>query len=196
MLPDITNKRFAILGLQGSGKSNISKIFLKRERSHLIYDVHHEHSGFNRYLVRHKQVLNYKPTDPAIAELNGLVTSVMDSGQIRLFIIDEANRFCPNRKPLPSSILVLNDDNRHLKMAFGVIARRAVQLNTDLIELAHYIFIFQLPGKNDHDYLESVALGLGDAVRELKPFHFVVVTPSRNYKVHLPVEEIKSGEGL
>ena len=160
MLPDLKNKRFVILGLQGSGKSELAKAILKTEPNHLIYDVHHEHKGFNRYLVECKQVLNPgKASDPGIAELNRVTTQVvLNSGQIRLYLIDEANRYCPSKYPLPGAILQLNDDQRHDRIAFGSIARRAVQLNTDLMELAHYIFIFRLPGKNDCQYLEGVSL--------------------------------------
>jgi len=189
-LPDLKNKRFAILGLQGSGKSELSRQILKTEPAHLVYDVHHEYEGMNRYLVEHKQVVNPgKSSDPGIAELNRVVTMiVLDSGKIRLFLADEMNRYCPSKYPLPGAILRLNDDSRHEKIAFGVIARRAVQLNTDLLELAHYIFIFRLPGKNDRQYLEGMSEGLGDAVRELPEYSFMVVDPSRNFTIHPPLE--------
>ena len=190
MLPDLKNKRFTILGLQGSGKSELSRQILKTEPAHLVYDVHHEYVGMNRYLVEHKQVANPgKSRDPAIAELNRVVSQiVLNTGKIRLFLADEMNRYCPSKYPLPASILRLNDDSRHEKIAFGVIARRAVQLNTDLLELAHYIFIFRLPGKNDRQYLEGMAEGLGDAVRELTDFSFMIVSPDRSYTVHPPLE--------
>jgi len=188
MIVDITNKRFVILGIQGSGKSELTKDLLSGVKNHMVYDVHREHTGFNRYLVEHKQVRSYKPNDPGIAELNTFVSQVvLKSGQIRLFVLEEANRYCPNKRPLPSSILVLNDDQRHDRIAFGSIARRAAQLHTDLVELAHYLFIFRLPGKNDFIYLEEVAEGLGEAVRQLPKYHFVIVDELRNFTVHEPV---------
>lgn len=188
-LPDLQNKRFVILGLQGSGKSVLMKAIAADNHNHLIYDVHHEHTGFNRYLVQNKRPTTYKESDPAIAELNAVVArTVLDIGLIRMFILEEANRYCPSKRPLPSSILVLNDDNRHDKVSFGSIARRAVQLNSDLVELAHYLFIFRLPGKNDYIYLENVAEGLGDAVRNLEEFHYVQVEPSRDYNIKPPVK--------
>lgn len=185
---DITDKRFCILGLQGTGKSVLSKHFLETTRNNIVYDVQREYYGYNRYVVSLKQVHRHDPDDPAIRELDHFVYKiVIGTGQIRLFIFEEANRYCPNKKPLPGSILVLNDDQRHLKVAFGIIARRPTQLNTDLVELAHYLFIYRLPGKNDREYLESIAEGLGDTVRELKEFHFAVVNPDRSYFVHAPV---------
>lgn len=188
MLPDITSKRFTILGLQGTGKTVLAKYYLHIVRNHLVYDVHHEYNGLNRYLVEHKRVDPRKKNDPGIAELNAVVDRVvLQSGKVRLFVLDEANRYCPNKSPLPASILVLNDDNRHEKIAFGAIARRAAQLNTDLVELSHYLFIFRLTGRNDYVFLENKAIGLGDAVRELEDYHFVIVDPARRFKVHEPM---------
>jgi hypothetical protein len=186
---DLSNKRFVILGLQGSGKTTQAKHILKSVKNHIVYDVHHEYTGFNRYLVQYRQVR--KPgdnKDPAIAELNSFVSQcVLLPGQIRLFVLDEANRYCPNKYPLPSSILTLNDDNRHERIAFGVVARRAAQLHTDLVELAHYLFVYRLTGKNDYKYLEDIAEGLGDAVRALKDYHYVQVNPDRSFQVMPPV---------
>jgi hypothetical protein len=42
-----------------------------------------------------------------------------------LFIIDEANRFCPPKpKLLPAAVADLNDQNRHYLMSVGYVARR------------------------------------------------------------------------
>ena len=189
MSEDLSNKRFVIFGVQGSGKSVLLKYILSHYPAHLVYDVHHEHEGFNRYKVTYRQVDHRQKNCPAIVELNNLVNSVvLGSGQIRLFVLEEANRYCPNHYPLPDSILVLNDDQRHDRIAFGSIARRPAQLHTDLTELAHYLFIFKLTGRNDYQFLEDTAMGLGDAVRSLPDFHFVVVPPDRSkFYVHAPV---------
>lgn len=191
---DLTDKRFVILGLQGSGKSVLVKSILGLVRNSMVYDVLKEHQGFNRYLVTYRQVQKHTPQDPAIAELNTFVNRVViGSGQIRLFILEEANRYCPSKpQPLPASILDLNDFQRHERIAFGSVARRPVQLHTDLVELAHYLFVYRLPGKNDRNYLDEIADGLGDAVLGLKDFHFVIVYPDRHYEVHAPVPYKKS----
>ena len=193
MLPDITDKRFVILGLQGSGKSVLVDYILRNFRNHIVYDVHREHTGFNRYLVENKRVKDAaNDNDPAIVELNTFVERIVQgTGIVRLFMLEEANRYCPNKKPLPSSILVLNDDQRHSRIAFGTVARRMAQLNTDLTELAHYLFIFRLTGKNDIDRLEAEAEGLGEAVKGLKDFHFVIVNQDRTFEIHKPVPFIK-----
>lgn len=184
---DLENKRFVIVGLQGTGKSVLVKHLLSQNKHHIVYDVLHEHQGFNRYIPTHRQY-----SDAAIAELNAFVNKVvLGSGRIRLFIMDEANRYCrPKPNPLPNAILDLNDFNRHERIAFGCVARRPTQLHSDLMELAHYLFIFRLVGKNDCEYLEELAQGLGDATKSLKDFHFVVVNPDRSYYVHAPIKDL------
>ena len=107
-----------------------------------------------------------------------------------MFGIDECNRYCPNRKPLPDQVGVLNDFNRHYRIATGYIARRPTQLNTDLIELSHYLVFFRLMGKNDYRYMEDIADGLGDAVRALPKFHYVLVDEARDYQVCKPVKDM------
>ena len=189
MLPDITNKRGVIFGLQGSGKTELGKYLTRTIRGHFVYDVHHEYKGFNRYLVENKRPDLRNKNDPAILELNNVVNQVvLKSGQVRLLTLDEANRYCPNHYPLPASILVLNDDNRHDRIGFISIARRPAQLNTDLTELAHYLFIFTLTGRNDYSFLEDTAIGLGDAVKKLKEFWFIIVHPDRHYEIHPPIK--------
>jgi len=184
MLVDITNKRFCIFGLQGSGKSVLVKHILRAVPNHMVYDVLHEHKGFNRYLPNHRQF-----SREALAELDSFVNRiVIGSGLVRLFVLEEANRFCrPKPYPLPASILDLNDFQRHQRIAFGVVARRPTQLHSDLVELAHYLFIFRLVGKNDHQYLEAIAEGLGDTVRSLDKYHFVIVDQDRSYHVQEPI---------
>lgn len=183
MFIDISNKRFVILGLQGTGKSYLVKYFLKNVRESIVYDVLQEHEGFNRFLVTYREY-----SDEALDELNTFISQVViESKKIRLFILEEANRYCPNKRPLPEQVNQLNDFQRHWNIAFGSVARRASQLNTDLVELAHYLFIFSLQGKNDYEYLEAISEGLGDAVRALPDYHFVMVHPKRNYEVHKPI---------
>ena len=88
-----------------------------------------------------------------------------------LFVIDEANRYIyPKPTRLPKPVADLVDYGRHWNTSFGVVARRPVQFHTDLIELADVVFFFQLPGKNDNAYLESLHTGLGDTVRNLAPY--------------------------
>jgi len=184
MIPNLTDKRFVILGLQGTGKTYLAKYLLGQIPASIVYDVLHEYQGYNRYIVKYRQYGN-----EAIDEINLFVSKiVIASKKVKLFILDEANRFCPPKPhPLPDSILELNDFQRHYGISLGAVCRRPTQLHTDLIELAHYLFIFQLKGKNDLLYLDSMSAGLGDKILALPQYHFVVVHPNHDYEVHPPI---------
>jgi len=184
MFIDITDKRFVILGLNGTGKTYLAKYFLKHTPAAIVYDTLHEYTGYNRYIVSNRQF-----SKSAVDELNLFVSKVViNSKKIRLFILDEANRYCPVKpNPLPVSILELNDFQRHYRVSFGAVCRRPTQLHSDLVELAHYLFIFQLKGKNDLLYLDSLAPNLGMAVFALPQYHFVIVYPNHEFEVHKPI---------
>ena len=185
---NLTGRRVCIFGLQGSGKTNFLKNTMTGIKKPLIYDPLHEYSGFHRYLPAHRDY-----SEESQEELNRVIrTQITEKkrGRPSFFAIDEANRYCPNRRPLPDMVEDLNDFNRHYKIALGFIARRPTQLNTDLVELAHYLIIYNLTGKNDYQYLEAISEGLGDAVRALPKYHYVLVHPDRSYKICQPVADM------
>lgn len=178
---DLKGKGFTIFGLRGSGKSKLAESILASTDSHLVYDPHQEHpSVMRRYIPKDR---NSKD------ELNAVITRLVIPWKPALFIIDEANRYVPPKPtPMPSGVQDLVDNARHWNIAFGCIARRPTQFNSDIVELSDYIFLFGLPGKNDHKYLNDLKRGLGDTVISLPEYHFVVVDQSRNYSVHSPVD--------
>jgi hypothetical protein len=188
MRVDLKDKRFVILGLQGSGKTVLARDILSQHSNTFVYDTLDEYQDFNRYVPKHR---SYTPE--ALREMDRAIQKYVVSrrDKVSLFIIDEANRYCPNRRLLPNIIGYLNDFNRHLHLSFGVIARRPAQLNTDLMELAHYLFIFRLVGRNDLDYLSGIVEGLDDAVRNLKPFYYVIVDQNRDFTIAKPVKMVK-----
>lgn len=185
---DLSNVTFTVLGLKGSGKSTLcNKLLNDCGENALYYDTLGEtpkNAAFNFYV----------PTDRySDAELESVIGRITpQKGQdintfippYGLFIIDEMPRFAPPKPhPLPDSIADLNDQNRHYLMSVGYVARRPTQLNSDLIELSNYIFIFRLTGKNDLIYLNSTVSGLGDAVNKLDKFQYVLVYPDKHYQI-------------
>jgi len=182
MLPNVANLRWCCFGLPGSGKSTLVRALLRSEPAHLVVDPMREHAGFNRYLPSSRQ---YSPE--STSEFNLLVSRVIASGKVRLLVVDEASRYFPARRPLPEGMAELNDLARHYGLGLGLVARRPVQLHTDLVELAHYLFVFRLAGRNDLLFCDAVSSGLAAAVRSLPEYHFVVVAPSREFVVSAPV---------
>ena len=181
----LIGKRFVILGLQGSGKSENAKYILRQygDRA-IVYDTLNEYEGFSRYVPEQNQSYPY-----CNLELDLFCDKYLypNLNAYDLFVIDEANLYCPSKRPLPSSIMKINDYNRHYDLGFGVIARRATQLHTDLLELAHYLFIYRLTGVNDSKYLNAVVDGLGDEVASLQDYEFVLVLPDRTFSRQKPL---------
>jgi hypothetical protein len=197
---DLGSKGWAVFGLRGSGKSWFVKSVLETTPDHYIYDPLAEHAGYNRY----------RPTDrTSIEELNTVIEGPVIQGvkvtdnnkhmfptrrvgetwKPELFVIDEANRYIyPHPTRLPKPVEDLVDLGRHMKLSFGVVARRPAQFHTTLIELCDHVFFFQIPGTVDHRYLESLHPGLGDTVRDLAPYHFVAFSHGSEITVHAPIK--------
>jgi DNA helicase HerA-like ATPase len=185
---DLSNVSFCILGVKKSGKSTLANIILNDTGNDaLYYDTLGESpldSPFNFYVPKDRY---------SVAELESVIAKITpQKGQdvntfipvYSMFIIDESNRFCPPKPhPLPPAVADLNDQNRHYLMSVGYVARRPSQLNSDLIELSDYLFIFRLTGKNDLIYLDATVKGLGDAVAKLEKFQFVLVHPDKHFQV-------------
>jgi len=176
----LDNKRCVFFGLMGSGKTELVKHVLRSTKSHLVYDPLNEYNGFTRYVPDDRQ---------SVSELNDLVEGMVIPQKPRLFIIDEANKYIrPKPQALPSGIADLNDLSRHWDIAWGAVCRRPTQFHTDIVELAHYLFIFPLHGKNDRHYLNDLKAGLGDTVDSLPEHYFAVVSELREILVHAPLE--------
>ena len=181
---DLTGKRFCIFGLQGEGKTELSKAILRVTPNHLVFDVLGEYAGFNRYKA-----------DP-YADLEDQLSRVIEKWIIGkgldLVLVDEAHEVCPPKPhPLPAAVRRLCAYQRHKEagygFALGFVAQRPVMINTDLVELCHYTFLFNLKGKNDLAYLDAYSAGLGDLVGALEQFQFVVVDQRRQYHVEEPL---------
>lgn len=182
---------FCIFGLKGSGKSTLVDYILRQYGPQaLLYDTLHEAPQDAPYdFIRPKHRYN-------LAELEAVIGPLRTTKQNRykLFMIDETNRFAPSKPaPLPSALADLNDQNRHYHLAVGYVARRPSQLNQDLTELATYLFLFHLAGRNDVKFLNNLATNLGDTVANLPEYHFVLVPPRRSeFQVMKPITPDKS----
>jgi len=177
---DLTDCGFGIFGSRGSGKSWLTKMILDSTDSHLVYDPMNEHAGYHRF----------RPVDrESKAELDEFVRLAVIKWKPAVTIIDESNtQIEPKPTRLPPAVRDCMDFGRHWKIAFGFVARRPVQINADLVELADYLFLFRLTGNNDYRYLEGLKTGLGDAVRDLPRFHFAIFHDG-DITIHAPIGE-------
>ena len=194
-LSEFQGKGVCVFGLRGSGKSVWLRNFISQYDNHLIVDPMVEYPGFRRYIPQNRSY-----GKDAIEEINLLASLLVvpkkNSGKAKvdLFAIDESNRYCPNKQPLPHTLLDIMDYQRHWKLTTVHVARRPVQMNTDIVELANIIIIFNLAGKNDQQYLNDLSKGLGDAVLELPKYHYMFVDENRKYRQMKPVNIVATGK--
>lgn len=189
---DLTGKTYCTLGVKGAGKSTLNDMLLNTYGNDaLYYDTLHEAPENAAYNY-------YQPSDKySIAELESVIAAIIPQNKFaepkfKLFVVDEANRFFkPYPHPLPEKAKELNDICRHFGMTFGCIARRPSQLHSDLVDLADYLFIYRLTGKNDMVYLENTVSGLSDTVRNLGNHEFVQVNPDKSFQVCSPIQPNK-----
>ena len=197
---ELHSKGWAVFGRRGSGKSWFVKSLLETTPDHYIYDPLEEHRGYNRYRPSNRESgeeLNNVIRGPVIKGIKVTKENkdrfptrrVGETWKPELFAIDESNRYIfPHPARMPQPVADLIDFQRHWGLSFGVVARRMTQVPTTLVELADHVFVFNLPGANDYQKLESMYRGLGDEVRNLPPYHFVRLSYGSQITVHAPIK--------
>ncbi len=189
--------RKMIVGLQGSGKTELAKKMIKETTSKggkaLIVDILAEY-------IHNKKLGNidvYVPTNSVypVVEVDTLInnyilTPYFETGKqpYNLIVFDEASRYFQNKNPLPQSMGYINDMARHLKLDVIVIARRFTQVNTDLVELSHKLYIFNQTGINDIKRLNELSIGLGDTILNIPKYYYVEVDQWRKYIIKNPIK--------
>ena len=181
----VKGKRICIFGLQGSGKTILSKMLGLNYRT-LVFDILGEYRS-DLYYVWKPEAQQYG--EELTREFDSAMQQFVFSKKYHwdLLIVDEASQYFPNRKSLPAAMMRLNDFNRHMGMAFVCVARRPTQLNTDLVELAHYNIFFRLTGRNDMQFLRDLYPGLDSAVFGLGPHEFIVFEAGKGFYKCKPV---------
>lgn len=192
MLLELDGKSACIFGLPDSGKSTLTNYILSSYGSlAIVYDPMNEYKDepYDRYVPHDRN---------SVTELENFIRAVMRSRRYKMVVIDETNRYCPSKpSPLPQAVADLNDFRAHYGLGTIYIARRPVQLNQDLTDLASYLVLLKLPGKHDIDYLNDVAGGLGDAVSQLAPYHFIIASGDRTYHRVAPIPaSFKTNKGI
>lgn len=176
----INNQWVCIFGLRGSGKSQLAKAMLRTTPSHIVYDPLAEYAGFRRYTPNDNQ---------SKAELSEFIMGTVIPNKPDLFVIDEGNTYIePKPTRLPEGVKYLNDFSRHYGIAVVVIARRPSQFHSDIVELSDLLMVFKLPGPQDVRALNLRTPGLGDTVRTLDKYHFVISRPEGEFWTHSPLK--------
>jgi len=183
-LPNFDKKIICIFGLNMSGKTTLAKFIMKNFNS-VVFDVLREYD-FNKYDVYQPKKTDY----PSISEEFDFFIEKVKTGRWNLIVIDEASRIFPNRKALYPKFRSFLDTYRHYNKTIMFICRRPTQLFTDIPELAHYLIFFNLKGKNDIEYINSLNRNAGEVVYSLPNYHFVVMDMWRNFYLCKPISNV------
>ena len=197
---DLTEKRACIFGLPGGGKSNFACYLADKYGARaFVFDPMREfplNAAFDVYRPRDKD----KGYPARVPELEKLLQLIVKIGKYKLAVIDEAGDYAPSKPtPLSEYLAKFNRECRHPE--YGRITpvwccQRPTQLNQDITEMSHYLFIFKLKGKNDIDYLNDFSRGLGDAVFTMPKYHYMVVNEDRDFVLHKPVPKMALGRKI
>ena len=181
------NKICVITGLPGSGKSHLLKEKIipdlrKKGKKIICVDPNCEYKparGFMVYRIR-----DY---DNAEAEFEAMVTYYMtdEEGKKKkpdYIIVDESNVVF-KKLTLPPYTKKLVNTLRHEKIDFIVVARRPVDVNLTMSELARERYVFRVSGVNDIQRLNDIMRGLGDEAVNLgvHDYIYIVDDHAKNY---------------
>ena len=185
---DLTQKIFTIFGLNLSGKSYFVKNAIIPNYRCLVWDPNKEYPA-NKCDVYYPKSLAY----PGSAyENESFLEKIVKKrrGEYDLLLYDEANSAFPVSRPLLGEMLNLLNTYRHDtwgNLGIGFICRRPAQLYTDFVSLSHIIFSFGNKGSQDIQRLNMEASGLGDIVKQLAHYEYVVVNQDRSYSRMPPI---------
>lgn len=168
-----------ITGLARSGKSTLIKRkiipeYLRRKKRVLVVDVNREYSAADNLFV-------FRFTDYAKAadELEALAGYLIKhKSGIDVLILDESNVML-NKFTLQPNMRRLVNTLRHVKIDLIAVARRPVDINITISELAQRRYIFHTSGFNDIQRLNSYIRGLGDRVEALGEHDYLIVENDR-----------------
>lgn len=183
---DLKNKQAVIVGLRGSGKSNLAMHIAKQVPPNevLIYDPlgeWHRH-GYRAHI----------PEDNLSSdELDEYVGRVVIRAEPRLFVVDEAGSILRTKSRLPRNLQALRAHGRHYGIAVIWIAHRPVDINPNITEIADYIFIFGTSGSLDENRLREWHRDIPKLCADLGQYEFVVLENGRTATIHAAVPDAK-----
>lgn len=185
---DLTGSHVLVLGKKNTGKSYFTNYLMSISNGpYLSFDPMREHEDYGRDDI----VIRPDATrgDDAVQALDDAINFLEENRDtFEWCFVDECNRFHTKGGTLDGAIGALADYNAHYGMGMCMVARRPVQVHTDLRELADWLFVFRLTGQNDVRTLDNISRGLGERAASLNPREFMVVAPSGEYWRHDPIQ--------
>lgn len=170
-LPNLRNRKFAIMGIQGSGKTVLAR-FLASHFKTLVYTPH------GHDWVKARKVHIVTPLSMKRHFVDGMedVAKFFKKSKFDMLVVDEADMIFRTKFDIKPAMNDLVINHRHYNKALGLVTRRPQDIPPKILESCHVMFIYPLEGKNAIKHLEEVSAGLGKAVTDLEfeRFNFIV----------------------
>lgn len=187
--------RVTIIGLQGSGKTYLAKrVFLDKEKRHLVIDPNDEYAGYTRYVPKYTddyeklseeiKVAIRKLVLPNTWSIEQLEKSGKEKkDRLKLLVIDEADLMLPARHNINAAVRNLIVKSRHLRLDIVFISRRPTDLNAYVMDVSDYLIVFKQVGYNALKTLRALKLDSDTAIKELdyEKHEFLLFDRERNY---------------
>ena len=182
-----TNKITVITGLPGSGKSHLLKEKIipdlrKNGKKVICVDPNCEYKPSRGFMVY--RIQDY---DNAESEFETMIRYYMtnEEGKKRkpdCIIVDESNVVF-QKLTLPPYTNKLVNTLRHVKIDLVVVARRPVDVNLTMSELARERYVFRVSGVNDIKRLNDIMQDLGDEAVALGVHDYIHIVDDHEKKL-------------
>lgn len=153
--------RLVILGLQGSGKTYLTKhaIIPEYEDQYIVFDPNDEYAGYKRYIPRFTDSKEESKKELALFLKKVVIPNTQSlediskgkkpkKKRLRAVIFDEADLIAPSKSGIPLPLRSLAVKSRHLQLDIIFIARRPTDLNAYLMDTADYLAVYKQVGYN------------------------------------------------
>lgn len=173
-----------ITGLPGSGKSHLIKHKIlpelaRKRKKIIVVDPNLEYTSIYEDVA----IFRLEDYGHAEEEIEVLVEYLLDNRDAAdVLIMDESNVVF-NKLRLSSAAKKLVNTLRHERTDMYVVARRPVDINITISELARERYIFKTSGVNDITRLNEIMRGLGDEAQKLQGHDYLHVTDDTQIKL-------------
>ena len=166
-----TTELTAIIGMRGSGKTTLAKRLIEIAQDQgvkgiFVYDPLAEYGDL--------EVERHIPAEPwSQEEFDGICKAIAKRGST-WFIVEEADRYFPQRGYMPKWGSILVNQGRHYGVGLITVSRRIANVNKDLFSLCEHICIYRLFLPNDINYIaEFMPKPVAKSIPNLPKFHFL-----------------------
>jgi len=194
--------RVTLSGLPDSGKTILAKYLAAlAEPRLLIYDPLAQYDGF-------PDSMRYVPKNDSLEEFEEVCRKLCSTPNM-FFVIEEAERYIGQGKPLGPYAFDLINRGRNWGVGILAVTRRIQRLSKDYFDLCRHVFFFR-QGLRSYDYVkEMVGPDAVARIHQLNPYHFLhydlvqeqftvatLTLPHQQYTTDAKIKTVSKGKSL